>query len=56
MKATTPAKKAKKVTHAPKKHAAKQNTKVNIYPNRMSLAVAALAAVSLALFGLMMTF
>ena len=35
-----------------KKAAVKQSSKVDIYPNRMALAVATLAAVSLAVFGL----
>ena len=52
MKAKTTAKTA--VKHS-KKHASGTH-KVNIYPNRMSRAVAALAAVSLALFGLMASF
>lgn len=52
MKAKTTAKKSTKTTKKP----AEKATKVNIYPNRMSLAVAALAAVSLALFGLMASF
>lgn len=50
MTAKKPVKKT--VATKPKAASAKAPKKVDIYPNRMSLAVAALAAVSLVLFAL----
>jgi hypothetical protein len=54
MTAKKPAKKAstKSAKVSAPKTKAKSPARVDIYPNRMSLAVAALAAVSLVLFGL----
>lgn len=52
MTATKTTKSVKKTVKkaAPKKTAAKAPARVDIYPNRMTLAVASLAAVSLVLF------